>query len=128
MPIEPGLHADVEHTVTDADTAVALGSGDVAVLATPAVVALCERAAVKAIAGALDAEQTSVGTNITLDHVAPTMPGRTVKARARLDSIDGRTLLFAVEASDDAGVIASGTHTRVVVDRQRFASGADQRS
>lgn len=128
MPIEPGLHAEVEHTVTDADTAVALGSGDVAVLGTPAVVALCERAAVTAIAGVLDAAQTSVGTNITIDHVAPTVPGRTVKARAHLERLDGRTLLFAVEAADYAGVIASGTHTRVVVDRQRFASGADQRS
>jgi predicted thioesterase len=100
----------------------------VPVLATPAVVALCERAAVAALAPALDADQTSVGTNITIDHAAPTVPGRTVTARARLERIDNRTLHFAVEASDDSGAIASGTHTRVVVDRQRFLSGADQRS
>lgn len=128
MPIEPGLHAEVEHTVADGDTAVWFGSGDVAVLGTPAVVALCERAAVAALAGAFDSEQTSVGTNITIDHVAPTVPGRLVRARARLERVEGRTLTFAVEASDDAGAIASGTHSRVVVDRRRFVSGADQRS
>jgi len=128
MSIQAGLQAEVEHTVTDADTAAALGSGDVPVLGTPAVVALCERAAVTTLAGALEANQTSVGTRISIDHVAPTAPGRTVKARARLERVDRRTLTFAVEASDDAGTIASGTHTRIVVDRQRFLSSADQRS
>lgn len=127
MQIEPGLHAEVEHTVADADTAQALGSGDVAVLGTPAVVALCERAAVAALAPALEAAQTSVGTNVTIDHVAPTVSGRRVTARARLERVEGRMMTFAVDASDDTGAIASGTHTRVVVDRQRFIDGAGQR-
>ncbi len=128
MPIEPGLHAEVEHTVTDADTAVALGSGDVAVLGTPAVVALCERAAVAALDGALNPGQTSVGTNVTIDHLAPTIPGLTVTVRAHLETVDGRTLTFAVDASDASGPIAGGTHTRIVVDLQRFLSSAQQRS
>lgn len=128
MSIEPGLHAEVEHIVIDADTALALGSGDVGVLGTPSVVALCERAAVAALSPVLDVDQTSVGTHIAIDHLAPTVPGRTVNARATLESVEGRTLSFAVEASDDAGTIASGTHTRVLVDRKRFVSGAEQRA
>lgn len=127
MPIEPGLHAAIEHTVADTDTAVALGSGDVAVLGTPAVVALCERAAVAAISGVLDDAQTSVGTNVTIDHLAPTVVGRLVKVRATLAAVDGRALSFTVEASDASGPIASGTHTRVVVDRARFLGAAEQR-
>lgn len=126
--MEPGLEARVEHVVSDADTAQAIGSGDVAVLGTPRLVALCEEAAVRAIARALDAASTSAGTRIDLHHTAPTRPGRRVVARARLDRVDGRTLEFSVEADDDAGPIAHGTHTRIVVDRERFLSGAEERS
>lgn len=128
VPIEPGLEATTDHLVTEDDTASALGSGDVAVYATPAVVALCENAAVAAVAAALDPADTTVGTNITLDHLAPTAPGRRVRAHARLDRVDGRTLQFTVAASDPSGPIARGTHTRVVVDRERFVRGAADRS
>lgn len=128
MAIAPGLEAVAEHVVTDADTAAALGSGDVAVYATPAVVALCERAAVATLSGHLDAMQTSVGTNISIDHLAPTAIGRRVEAHARLERVDGRTLHFVVDASDDAGEIARGTHVRVVVDRERFIAGANDRA
>lgn len=127
MAIEPGLEASVEHTVVHADTAVALGSGDVEVLATPKLVALCEQAAVRAVAEALDTGQTSVGTRMDLAHTAPTPGGRRVVARAHLDRVDGRTLEFSVEAADDAGSIAHGTHTRVLVDRERFLKGAEER-
>lgn len=128
MPIEEGLEAALEHVVSDADTASAMGSGDVAVFATPAVVALCERAAVAALASRLGPGQTSVGTNITLDHLAPTAPGRRVEARARLESVDGRMLHFDVEAHDGSGLVARGTHVRMVVDRARFLDGADERA
>jgi predicted thioesterase len=128
VPIEPGLEAVAEHLVTDADTASAFGSGDVAVYATPALVALCESAAVAAVAGELGAEETTVGTNVTLDHLAPTAPGRRVTAHARLDRVEGRSLHFTIDAVDPSGPIARGTHTRVVVDRDRFLRGASERT
>jgi predicted thioesterase len=128
VPIEPGLEATADHVVTTDDTASSLGSGDVDVYATPAVVALCESAAVAAVAQALDPKDTTVGTNITLDHLAPTQPGMHVTAHARLERVDERTLHFTVDASDPAGPIARGTHTRVMVDRERFLRGATDRS
>ncbi len=127
MTIEPGLEATVERTVTLADTADALGSGDVDVLGTPAVVALCELAAVHAVSGHLGANETTVGVHITLDHLAPTPPGRHVVAKAKLEQVDGRKLVFTVEASDHAGQIGRGRHVRVRVDRDSFIAGAHDR-
>jgi predicted thioesterase len=128
VSITAGLEATVERIVTDGDTASALRSGDVDVLGTPAVVALCEEAAVASVAGSIGTEQTTVGTNITLDHLSPTIVGKRVVAHARLERVDGRTLHFEVGASDDSGPVAHGTHTRVVVDRERFLAGAAGRS
>ena len=126
--LEPGLEATIEATVTDAMTAIALGSGDVEVLGTPAVLALAERAACAAIEGRLDEGQTSVGTRVELSHLAPTEVGSTVAANARLRTIDGRTLTFELDVSDEAGSIAHGTHRRVVVDRAAFLRSAATRS
>jgi predicted thioesterase len=127
MPIQPGLKATTEHDVTDADTASALGSGDVDVLGTPAVVALCERAAVAAVTPELEPGYTTVGTNVTIDLVAPTAVGRRVRATATLQRADGRTLHFDVEVTDASGPVARGTHTRVIVDRERFDAAARER-
>jgi predicted thioesterase len=126
--MQPGLEASVERTVTGADTASALGSGDVEVLGTPAVVALCELAAVHAVTGSLGPNETTVGIHIELDHLAPTPPGIHVTAHARLVDVEGRKLRFAVEASDPAGTIARGIHVRVVVDRARFMQASYERS
>lgn len=128
MPIEVGLEATAEHTVTQADTANALGSGDVDVLGTPAIVALCERASVAAVAPSLGPDETTVGTRVEIDHLAPTVPGRPVTARAKLRGVDGRRLKFDVEVSDPAGIVARVTHTRVLVDRERFLHGATVRA
>jgi predicted thioesterase len=127
MALEPGLRASVERTVGSSDTAIAHGSGDVDVLATPAVVALCEAAAVKAVASSLDPGQTSVGVHIDVEHLAPTPVGMDVVASAELAEVDGRKLRFTVEASDGSGVVARGTHARVVVDRDRFSKSARSR-
>ena len=124
MEPTPGLQATVTRVVTGDDTAAALGSGDVDVLGTPAVVALCEAAAVKAVAEALSDGQTSVGAHIHVEHLAPTRVGSSVSATAVLTIVEGRKLGFTIEASDEAGVIARGTHARVVVDRERFVQGA----
>lgn len=124
MDLAPGLDAVVEHTVTAADTAAELGSGDVPVLGTPRLLALAEAATVAALAGHLAAGQTSVGTRVQLDHLAATPVGGRVRVRAELAAVDGRTLRFAVTATDASGaVVGRGTVTRVAVDRERFLSG-----
>jgi predicted thioesterase len=119
-----GAAADVTHTVGDADTAVALGSGDVPVLATPRVLALLEAATVAAVAASLADGQTTVGARVALEHRAATPLGRTVTARARLAGVDGRRLTFDVALQDGDTVAASGTVDRIVVDRATFLARA----
>lgn len=120
MPIKPGLCAAVELMVTDDDTALAARSGAVAVLSTPRIVALCEEAAMKATEGQLAAEQTSVGMQVQLDHLAPTAVGHTVTAEATIDKMVGRRIIFTVSVHDERGLVAVGRVTRVVVDIERF--------
>ncbi len=120
VPVEPGLTGHVELVVGEADTAVAARSGDVAVLATPRVVALCEEAAMAALEDRLPEAETHVGMRVQLDHVAPTAVGATVTADAKLDRVEGRRLTFSVSVNDERGLVAAGKVTRVVVDRQRF--------
>ena len=104
----------------DADTAVALHSGEVPVLGTPRLIALCEEASLEAIAGQVPEGHTTVGMRVQLDHLAPTAVGCSVTAEARLDKIEGRRLTFSVSASDERGLIAAGKVTRVVVDVEKF--------
>jgi predicted thioesterase len=118
--IPEGTAASKSLTVTTADTAMAIGSGDVVALGTPRVVALCEEAAVAALAGLLADESTTVGTNISLDHLAPTPVGRTVTACATVTAVDGKKISFSVVVNDGDTVAARGAHTRVVVDGKRF--------
>lgn len=120
VPLTPGLTAQAVLTVSDADTASALGSGDVEVLATPRVLALCEQATVAAVAASLDPSSTTVGTYVALNHRHPTFMGGTVVARAVLREVDGARLEFDVEVRDGAVVVASGVVRRAVVDRGRF--------
>jgi fluoroacetyl-CoA thioesterase len=122
--VEPGVHATVELTVTDADTARALGSGDVEVLGTPRLVALCEQASCAAVAGQLKPGQTTVASQVELTHLAPTKVGSAVRAEATLDRMDGRRLVFTVSATDACGLVAAGKITRVIVDRERFLDKA----
>lgn len=120
MPVEPGLSGHVELVVTDLDTAIAARSGDVAVLSTPRIVALCEEAAVAAVEGMLPAGETTVGMRIQLDHLAPSAVGSRVTADARLEKVEGRRLTFSVSVNDDRGLVAAGKVTRVVVERDHF--------
>jgi fluoroacetyl-CoA thioesterase len=120
VPVEAGLCAEVELTVTDADTAIAMHSGDVDVLATPRVVALCEQASCAALAGRLEADETSVGTLVELSHLAPVAVGSTVRATATLEKSEGRRLIFNVAVNDAAGLVAVGKITRVVVNEKEF--------
>ena len=120
-----GATADITFVVDGRTTAVALGSGDLLVLGTPKVVALCEEAAVAAIVGSIDAGATTVGTSISLDHLAPTALGGSVVASATLVAVDRRRLEFTVSVSEGDRTVACGTHTRFIVDRQRFLEGLD---
>jgi fluoroacetyl-CoA thioesterase len=119
-----GAAARVELTVTDADTAQALGSGDVPVLGTPRVLALAEAATVAATASKLPAGSTTVGTRIELDHRAATAVGRTVVADARLSKVDGRRLMFEVAVREAGRIVAEVRVERTLVDRHRFVERA----
>lgn len=124
MELSVGASAQVSLHVDEADTAIALGSGDVPVLGTPRVVALVEEATVAAVAAGLEPGQTTVGTRVELDHLTATPVGRTVVARARLSEVTGRRLAFEVTLLDGEVVAARGRVDRVVVDRQRFVEKA----
>ncbi|MBQ1073395.1 thioesterase [Micromonospora sp. C31] len=126
--LTPGLTARVELTVTDTDTAQAVGSGDVPVLGTPRVLALAEAATVAATAARMPGGSTTVGTRVELDHLAATPVGRTVVAQARLTAVDGRRLHFEVSVSDGDATVAEGRVERVLVDRQRFVERAARSS
>src|SRR3954447_25049002 len=102
----PGLNARVELTVTDADTAQSLGSGDVPVLGTPRVLALAEAATVAATARQMPGGVTTVGTRAEVEHRAPTPVGRTVTATATLTKVDGRRLVFDVLVRDGENTVA----------------------
>ncbi len=120
MSIRIGAEGSATYTVTDDDTATALGSGDVPVLATPRLLAWCEAATVVALASGLEDGTTSVGVRVELDHLAATPVGATVRVRAEVSEVDGRRVTFAVTAEDEAGEAATASVVRVVVDRQRF--------
>ncbi|MFH1330057.1 MAG: thioesterase [Actinomycetota bacterium] len=120
MTLLPGLSATVPLTVAAADTAPVLRSGDVPVLATPRLVALCEEATVATVAPFLAPGQTTVGTRVELDHLAPSLPGARVEATAVLETVAGRRLGFAVAAREGDRLLARGRIERVMVDRAEF--------
>jgi len=124
VPVEPGLSAQVSLVVAEQDTALSLGSGDVPVLATPRIVALCEEAACLAVAERLGEGRTSVGVRVRFDHLAPVRTGSTVVAEATLEKVEGRRLVFTVTATDAAGLVGAGKVMRVVVDRGEFLAKA----
>jgi fluoroacetyl-CoA thioesterase len=127
-----GLRATVTAEVTDADTAIALGSGDVAVLGTPRLLALAEAASVAAVAPQLGSGQTSVGVEVSLEHSKPSPVGSTVEVSAELTEIHGRRLVFSFiaytqgesEGDGEDAVLGAGTVQRMLVDRERFLATA----
>jgi len=123
-----GLRATVTHEVGEADTAIAHGSGDVPVLATPRLLALAEAACVAAVAPQLPEGETTVGTAVSLEHKRPSPLGTPVEVEAELTEIDGRVLSFVFIAygpgEGDEAVIGAGTVERVLVDRRRFLARA----
>ena len=127
MAIQIGDTATRQRIVTPDTLACQVGSGSVTVFATPMVAALMEGAAADFAQAALAEGLTTVGTQITVNHNAPSVEGMTVTAEATLLETDGRTFQFSLRAWDDAGEIATGTHTRVSVKTERFLEKAAQR-
>jgi predicted thioesterase len=117
---EPGLRAEASLHVGETDTAVAARSGDVPVLATPRLLALCEEATVAALEGHLERGKTTVGMRVQLEHLAPTGVGGIVRAEAVLEEVEGPRLTFKVSAHDDRGLVGVGRVTRVIVNTERF--------
>lgn len=117
----PGTYAEVRHVIENADTARAVGSGALDVLATPRLLAWCEQAACAAIEPTLTPGSTSVGTRVRLDHLGASGVGASITTRATVTSVDGRLLQFEVVAVDgDGRVVGQGDVRRVVVDVERF--------
>ena len=120
--IEIGLKHTSELTVTDAVTAIAMGSGDMPVLATPAMMALMENAAMLAIAEALPRGCTSVGGRIESSHIRPSKIGDKVFAIAEVTKVDGKKIEFKVAAYSGDTLLGEGSHLRFVVAKERFMS------
>lgn len=118
--MELGLTFTSTVRVSEDNVAAAMGSGDLRVFATPAMVALMENAAMHAVAASLPEGATTVGALMNVTHVKPSAVGESVAATAVLTAIEGRKLTFTVEAHDGKGLIGEGTHVRYVVDRERF--------
>ncbi len=122
-----GDSLEIKETVDETMLAVTMGSGELAVLATPSVVALMENAASTLLKSGLDDGITSVGSEINIEHISPTPVGARVRAKATLTEISGRVFKFSVEAYDNKGLIARGSHTRVSVNADKFQLKADEK-
>lgn len=112
--------ATVSEQVTESNTAVSVGSGSLRVYATPAMLALMEKAACEAIKNLLEDGETTVGTNLNVNHVSATPVGMKVSATAELTERDGRKFIFKVTSVDESGLIGEGTHERFIVKSEKF--------
>ena len=117
-----GLRGTATRTVTEDLLASSLGSGAVAVFATPALLAMIEDAAASSVAPLLAEGAVTVGVWVELEHLVASKPGARVRATSELTSIDGRTLTFECEAYDGEVLIGRARHRRAIVDRERFLS------
>ena len=124
MEITVGMKGTVYSNVEREDTAREVGSGDLLVYATPCMVALMEGAACEAIAEAIPDTQTTVGTALNIEHTSATPVGLDVRAEAEVTAVEGKVITFSVTAYDEAGLIGTGTHKRVIVNSQKFLDKA----
>jgi predicted thioesterase len=120
--IEIGLKHTSELMVTDTVTAIKMGSGDMPVLATPAMMALMENAAMLAVDDELPEGNTTVGGHIESSHLKPSKIGDKVSATAEVTKVDGKKIEFKISAYSGDVLLGEGTHLRFIVDRERFLS------
>ncbi len=120
--LKEGLTHTSKLLISRDHTANALGSGDLDVFGTPAMLALMENAAMLAVANELPEGYTTVGGHIDVSHLKPTKPGKEIEATAVLKKIDGKKLHFDVEAKEGEAIIGKGTHLRFIVHKEKFMS------
>lgn len=125
--MEIGIKNVVEVKVNDKNTAAAVGSGTLAVFATPAMIALIEETAWRSVAPYLEDGQCTVGTKLDISHVSPTPVGMAVKCETELIGVDGRCLKFKTEVSDETGIIGAGIHERFIVNSTKFQAKANSK-
>lgn len=125
MEITVGLAGEAMVQVDSSNTARTMGSGDLEVFATPSMIALMEKAATNALKEHMPLDSSSVGTLIDIRHLAATPVGMTVTAKAVLTAVEGKRLVFSVEAFDDKDKIGEGTHERFIVNCERFIAKAN---
>ena len=120
--MKTGLTYTSTLVVSKDHVAAVMGSGDLHVFATPAMVALMENAAMLAVANHLPEGSTTVGAMMNTSHVKPSPVEETVRATAVLTAIEGRKLTFEIKAEDSKGIIGEAVHVRFVVDKEKFMS------
>ncbi len=120
--LQEGLTHTSELTVSEAVTAIAMGSGDMPVLATPSMMALMENAAMLAVADHLPEGSTTVGGHITSSHLKPSKLGDIVTATATVTKVEGKKIEFKIETHCGETLLGKGTHLRFIVDREKFIS------
>ncbi len=118
--LKEGMNATVEKIVAEDDTAAKVGSGNMQVFATPMMIGLMENSALKAVDEHLGEGFATVGIHVDIKHLAATPVGMKVKAISKLVKIDGKKLLFEVEAYDEEKKIGQGNHTRYIVKIDEF--------
>ena len=119
-----GIRGTIEKRVSSDMTAKSVGSGELEVLATPVLIAFAEECAWRSVAQELDEGQGTVGTRMDLKHLSATPVGMSVNCTSELVEVDGRKLVFSIEAFDEAGKIAEATHERFIVDNEKFMNKA----
>lgn len=124
MDIKIGMIGTAETLAEREDTALEVGSGSLLVYATPCMAALMEAAACNAIQDGLNETETSVGTELNIQHLSATPVGLEVRAEAEVTAVEGKAITFTLRAFDEAGEIGKGTHKRVVVNSQKFLDRA----
>ena len=118
--LKAGLKASIDTKVLNNNSAEEMGSGDLDVYATPAMICLMERSAVEVVSMHLPKGFTTVGTAVNIKHMAATPIGMEVKAVAELISVEGRKLTFKIEAFDASEKIGEGEHERYIVESTKF--------
>ena len=125
--LTPGIKGHSALRVTTENTALAMGSGELPVLATPAVAALIERSCWQSVAAELELDQGTVGTALTLAHTAPTPVGMVVHCDCELTAVEDRRLHFTARVYDYVTEVATATHERYIVDNERFTRKANSK-
>ena len=125
--IVPGLASECQLLVREENTAIHLGSGDVSALATPEMIRLMEKASVAAVDPLLPEGYKTVGILVNVRHLAATPMGMKVRVRAELVEVDGRRLVFHVEAHDEVEKVGEGEHHRMIIDAKRFGEKVSEK-